>query len=220
MRLNRYLPLVALAALITVSAAFKPSDDGGLTAQEQRGREIYLRGTSPSGKITSAVMGNGGAEIPASSLACANCHGREGLGKNEGGVSPSNLTWDSLTRPYPVTAPSGRTHSAYDESLFKRAITMGFDPGGNQLQVAMPRYRMSLDDVADLIAYIKKLGKSTDPGLTETTIQVGTVVPAQGPLSEMGKALSSVLKAYFEELNAQGGIFGRKVELQVLSGDS
>ncbi|HWX42814.1 MAG TPA: ABC transporter substrate-binding protein [Blastocatellia bacterium] len=205
---------------MTASSAFRPPDDGGFTPQEQRGREIYLRGKSPSGKGITAVMGNGGAEIPAATIACVNCHGRDGLGKTEGGVSPSNLTWDSLTKPYTVTTPSGRRHAAYDEPLLKRAITMGIDPGGNQLQVAMPRYRMTLEDMADLIAYLKKLGKSNDPGLTPTAIQVGTVVPGEGPLSEMGKALSSVVEAYFEELNTQGGIFGRKIEVHVLSGAS
>src|SRR5262249_33836950 len=153
-----------------------------------------------------------------SSIACANCHGREGQGKTEGGVSPTNLTWDSLTRPYTVTTPSGRQHSAYDEALLKRAITMGFDPAGNELHVAMPRFRMSLEDMTDLIAYIKKMGKSLDPGLTATTIQLGAVVPGEGPLSEIGRALRGVIEAYFEELNNQGGIFGRRIELLVMNG--
>src|SRR5262249_20515008 len=165
-----YLSLIVLSALIlTSTSASGPQAESRLTPQEQRGREIYLRGISSSGKEISAVMGNSGTQIPASSIACANCHGPEGRGKTEGGVSPTNLTWDSLTRPYTVTTPSGRQHSAYDEALLKRAITMGFDPAGNQLHVAMPRFRMSLEDMADLIAYIKKIGKSLDPGLTATT---------------------------------------------------
>src|SRR5262249_5532116 len=209
--------LWVLLVIVLVSAGFRFFDDGRLTPQERRGRELYLRGTSPSGKKISAVMGNSGTEIPASSIACANCHGREGLGKTEGGVSPSNLTWDSLTRPYTVTAPSGRQHPAYDDASLKRAITMGFDPAGNELQAAMPRFSMSMDDMSDLIAYIKKLGKSLDPGVTSTTLHLGAVVPVAGPLSEMGRAVRAVIEAYFEELNRQGGIFGRKVELVVMS---
>jgi ABC-type branched-subunit amino acid transport system substrate-binding protein len=116
-----------------------------------------------------------------------------------------------------VTAPSGRQHPAYDDALLKRAITMGFDPAGNELQAAMPRFSMSMDDMADLIAYIKKLGKSPDPGITSTTVHLGTVVPGAGPLSEMGRAVRALIEAYFEELNRQGGIFGRKVELVVMS---
>src|SRR5262245_31908790 len=219
MSFARCLSFVALTAVILTSTrGFRPAADGQLTPQEQRGREIYLRGVSLSGRKITAVMGGSGTEIPASAIACANCHGREGQGKTEGGVSPSNLTWDSLTRPYTITTPGGRQHPAYDEALLSRAITMGFDPAGNQLHVAMPRFRMSLEDMADLIAYIKKVGKSLDPGLTGTTIHLGAVVPGEGPLSEMGTALSSVLRAYFEELNSQGGIFGRKVELLVMSG--
>jgi len=219
MQAARYISLIVLSALVLIStSAFGPQADSRLTPQEQRGREIYLRGISSSGKKITAVMGDSGTEIPASSIACANCHGREGRGKTEAGVSPSNLTWDSLTRPYPVATPSGRQHPAYDEALLKRAIAMGFDPAGNQLHVAMPRFRMSIEDMADLIAYIKKMGKKLDPGLTATTIHLGAVVPGEGPLSEMGKALRSVIDAYFEELNSQGGIFGRKVELLVMNG--
>jgi ABC-type branched-subunit amino acid transport system substrate-binding protein len=186
---------------------------GPLTVQEQRGRQIFLEGTSPSGGEVVAVMGEEAIEVPASSVPCASCHGRDGKGRPEGGVAPSDLTWNVLTRPYGVTHPSGRRHPPYDERLFKRAVTMGLDPAGNKLHVAMPRFRLSLQDMADLTAYVKRLGTASDPGLTDTAVRVGLLLPPPGPLAPMGKAVQSALTARLAEWNTQGGIYGRTIEL-------
>lgn len=51
-------------------------------------------------------------------------------------------------------------------------------------------------------------------GLTETTIRLGTYGPLTGPQAAWGDSLRG-MKAYFEWLNAQGGIHGRKIELYV-----
>jgi len=185
-----------------------------LTDQERRGRQIYLRGTSASGKPITAVLSGGEAEVPASALSCSSCHSRSGTGTAEGGVIPSNLTWEWLTRPYDVASPSGRSHGPYNEGTFKRAVTMGLDPAGNELQSAMPRFRMSLEDAADLVSYIRRLGHTLDPGLTERAIIVAMITPAQGPLSEVGGTAIGAVRAYFEDLNANGGIYGRTLEIR------
>ncbi|MEE8350344.1 MAG: hypothetical protein V3R94_12285 [Acidobacteriota bacterium] len=62
------------------------------TPQEKRGREIYLKGTSPSGGEITALFGQADLQVPASVMPCVNCHGRDGRGRPEGGVTPSNLT--------------------------------------------------------------------------------------------------------------------------------
>lgn len=211
------LTIVTVALILTCVSLTAPFQSSKLSREEQRGQEIYLKGTSPSGKGITAVIGDEGIEVPASALVCASCHGRDGVGRAEGGVFPSNLTWEYLTRPYPVTTPSGRKHLPYNETFLKRAIAMGLDPAGTRLQTAMPRFRMSLEDMSDLIAYLKRIGKILDPGLTETTITVGTIVRGEGPLWDVGQSVRSVLSAYFDELNREGGIFGRKVELRVIT---
>jgi len=203
------------AALLALLAAAVPDllAAAPLTVEQQRGRQIYLDGSSPSGGEVTAVMGEEGVEVPASAVTCAGCHGRDGRGRPEGGVVPSDLTWDTLTRPYGVTHPSGRRHPPYDERLFKRAVTMGFDPAGNKLHVAMPRFRLSLQDMADLTAYIKRLGTGSDPGLSDTAVRIGLVLPPPGPLAPMGKAVQAALAARLAEWNEKGGIYGRKIEL-------
>ncbi|HEY0080708.1 MAG TPA: ABC transporter substrate-binding protein [Pyrinomonadaceae bacterium] len=183
-----------------------------LTPQERRGKAIYLRGASASGREMTALMGE--IDVPASTLTCAGCHGVEGQGKTEGGVTAGNLTWQHLVKPYGHTHPSGRKHGAFDEASFIRALTTGIDPSGNTLLVAMPRYRMSAEDLADLVAYLKRIETDRDPGLAETTIRVGTQLPSTGALADTGRAMREVLTAYFDDVNSRGGIYNRKIELR------
>src|SRR5882672_10688201 len=92
-----------LIALLTAAAVSAPLQMEQLTPQERRGKQVYLRGTSPSGNELTAVLGKEGISTPASIVACANCHGLDGRGKREGGVSAPDITWESLTKPYGET---------------------------------------------------------------------------------------------------------------------
>src|SRR3989442_3256734 len=145
----------------------KPTSQDAAWLRESRGKQIYVRGTSPSGKEILAYLGESSMEMPGSAMACANCHGLDGQGKPEGGVSPSNLTWEALTKPYGVTHADGRQHPPYTERALELAITRGTDPAGNKLLRVMPRYQMSRDDLADLILYLKRLGNDLDPAISE-----------------------------------------------------
>ena len=210
------IPLVLTTSVFSRATLQEP-----LSPSEKRGKQIYLQGTSESGKEILAYLDQGSMEVPGSTMACANCHGLEGKGKPEGGIDPSNLSWDALTKPYGVTHPSGRKHSPYTERGLELAITRGFDPGGNKLLGAMPRYQMSSADMSDLVAYLKCLGRDLDPGISESRIVVGTVVPATGALAEMGQAIKAVSTAFYSELNSQGGIYNRRFELKVVeAGDT
>jgi ABC-type branched-subunit amino acid transport system substrate-binding protein/cytochrome c553 len=185
-----------------------------LAAGEKRGKQIYVLGTSAPGKDIFAYVGEGSIEVPASMMACANCHGLDGQGKPEGGVNPSSLSWEALTKPYGLAHADGRRHPAYTERGLELAITRGVDPAGNRLLNVMPRYQMSKEDLADLIAYLKRLGKDRDPGISESKLVIGGLVPATGALGEMGRAIRALTTAYFDELNSQGGIYNRRIELK------
>ncbi len=210
--------------LIGVILARWPGDAGSirattqnpLTAQEQRGKEIYIRGTSPSGNDIRAYLGESSFEVPGSAVTCANCHGLDGQGKPEGGVRPSNLTWEALTKPYGLTHADGRKHPPYTARGLELAITRGTDPAGNRLQGVMPRYQMSRGDLADLVAYLGSLGRDRDPGISDDSIMIGTAVPATGALADMGQALKAVTGAFFNEVNNQGGIYNRRVEVKFI----
>src|SRR3954469_3743968 len=175
-----------------------------LTQQEARGKQIYLHGETPNGKPITALMGGEGVEVPATIVPCASCHGADARGKSEGGVRPSNLRWEVLTRAY--AARGERNHPPYTRASIKRAVTMGIDPAGHKLQPAMPRYRMSLAQIDDLIAYLQKLPQDSDPGLTNDAVRIGVVASAP--------AARTLTESYIARLNRAGGIFGRKIELR------
>ena len=207
-----------LLVLLILSSTYAQTP---LTPQESRGKDIYLLGSSKSGKDILAYIGDSSLEVPGSSMACANCHGMMGQGKSEGGIDPSNITWEALTKPYGVTHSSGRKHPAYTARGLELAITRGVDPAGNKLLKAMPRYQMSKEDLADLVVYLKRLGTDLDPGIGENQITIGTTLPGLsisgdlGPLYEVGQAVKGVLNAYFAEVNLQGGIYNRRLELKI-----
>jgi ABC-type branched-subunit amino acid transport system substrate-binding protein len=207
--------LLMALPLIQRAVASAPAQDI-LTPQERRGKQIYVRGTSSSGREILAYLGDASLEVPGSAMSCANCHGLDGQGKPEGGVIPSNLSWEALTKPYGVTHPSGRKHPPYTERALELAITRGLDPAGNKLLNVMPRYQMSREDLTDLIAYLKRVGHDRDPGVNENSITIGTIVPTRGELAGVGQAIKAVLVAFFTEVNSQGGIYNRKIELKFI----
>lgn len=212
--IRRRLPFLVLLLPALLQAA--PLNPEQRRQQIARGQQIYTAGTSPAGGPITAVMSDEGVEVPASAVPCASCHGRDGKGRPEGGVTPSDLTWAVLTKPYGVTHPSGRKHPPYDARLLKRAISLGVDPAGNKLHVAMPRFRMSFQDMEDLVAYIQQLGTGADPGVSESSLRIGVLLPPAGTLNGMGAAVRAALTARCEQLNTQGGIYGRRLEPRFL----
>ncbi|NEA21344.1 ABC transporter substrate-binding protein [Actinomadura bangladeshensis] len=60
-----------------------------------------------------------------------------------------------------------------------------------------------------------KDGVKTGPGVSDDTIRVGAATDLTGVYAPLGKSLTQAQQMYFEQVNAQGGICGRKVELVV-----
>jgi ABC-type branched-subunit amino acid transport system substrate-binding protein len=158
-----------------------------------------------------ALAGEGTVKVPAAILRCVNCHGRDGRGKPEGGIYPSDIRWTELSKPYPVTTISGRERPPYSESLVIRAITMGIDSGGNRLNVAMPKYQLSREQADDLVAYLKALDNILDPGITDQTIKIGVILPPEETFGGMHRALRETLVAAFQKVNDEGGLYGRRI---------
>ena len=188
---------------------------GDLTEREKRGKQIYLKGESDAGDII-ALMGSGDLEIPAAALTCANCHGVKGEGTSEGGLVPPPITWSALAQPgkSPLT---NRERPAYNEATLARSISKALDPTGGRFHPGMPYYKMTEGQMADLIAYLKVLGTAAEaePGLGEDYIKVGAALPLSGPLATIGEDIKAALEAYFKEVNSQGGIYNRRLELAV-----
>jgi ABC-type branched-subunit amino acid transport system substrate-binding protein len=198
----------AIGALAAACALAQP-----LTPEEEGGKKVFIEGLSPSGAAISAAVGVQAIRVPGSAVPCGNCHGHDGLGRPEGGVRPSNITWRELTKPYGHLHENGRKHSAFTEATLASALVAGVDADGNRLDPVMPRYTLSARDLSALVAYMKRIESDLDPGLFEDRIRVGTLLPVGGRLAELGQAMHGAIKAHFDELNAAGGIYGRKIEL-------
>jgi len=55
---------------------------------------------------------------------------------------------------------------------------------------------------------------AADPGVTDTKIVLGSVTPVSGPPSLLGKAHMLALRVWEQDVNARGGINGRKLEIR------
>jgi ABC-type branched-subunit amino acid transport system substrate-binding protein len=193
-----------------------------LSPQEKRGKRIYLKGESEGGEIK-AILGSDDLELSAGAFPCANCHGLKGEGSSEGGLQPPQIIWRTLTSAH-RSALTRQDRGPYNETNLARAIRSGINPNGGRLHPGMPRYRMTDEQMADLVAYLKKIGEEfdTESGLSEDTIKVGAALPMTGPLAGIGEDVKQALGAYFKEVNRQGGIYSRKFELVIADsrGDS
>ena len=222
---ERVVPAAALAAALAAATLASSSLAGQapLGDEQRRGRRLYTTGAPASGAPIVAVMGEGDVEVPATVLPCASCHGHDGRGNPEGGVTPADVTWDALTKPYGTARSAGRRRPPYGRELLARAIREGVDSGGAPLDPTMPRYRISDADLADLVSYLEVIGTVSDPGVGEDTLTIGVVLPAADEAlaadeaGGMGAAVRAVLHAYFSEVNRRGGLYGREIELELVA---
>jgi ABC-type branched-subunit amino acid transport system substrate-binding protein len=60
------------------------------------------------------------------------------------------------------------------------------------------------------------LPAAAQEGVTPTTILLGQSVALTGPAAQLGINMRNGLKAYFDDVNAKGGVHGRKIELLTL----
>ena len=112
---------------------------------------------------------------------------------------------------------TGRARGPYTDETLRRAITKGLDPSGAPLHVGMPRYQTTPARLAELLAYLKRIGDDgdTDPGVTDRRIRVGAALPLSGGLAPVGQSVRAVVDGVFETVNAGGGVYGRRLELVV-----
>jgi len=211
---RRQFAIGAIGALLVLG--WTERSPAATSGDPARGKQIYTQGTSPTGSEMHAFVGSESVKLPASAVPCASCHGPDGLGRPEGGITPPNIRWSQLTKVYGHVHENGRRHPPFDDDSLGRLLAVGIDPGDNRLDTAMPTYAMSAQDTADLIAYMKHLETDIDPGVEKDRVRVATLLPLKGPQGELGQAMAQVLHAYFKEVNDRGGIYARQIELLVV----
>jgi ABC-type branched-subunit amino acid transport system substrate-binding protein len=210
---NKQARWTALAVALALAGFNQAALATELSEAQQRGKQIYFEGTSPRGTDITAVVGDEAAMLPGSTMPCSSCHGSDGLGRPEGGVIPLDIRWTELVKTYGHVHHDGRRHPAFDDDSFIRSMIAGIDPASNPLDRSMPIYQMSGEDMADLVAYMKVLEHDLDPGVSDDSVQVATLLPLAGGAGETGQAMRQVLEGYFSEINKNGGVFGRQIKL-------
>ncbi len=204
---------LASACLWLALALCTPALALDLSEHEQAGKRLYREGVSSSDAQLQARVGASDISVPASVLPCASCHGNDGRGRAEGGVRPPSLDWQRLALAQGERETNSRRYPAYSDASLARVIRTGIDPAGNRLDPAMPRFELSLADQRNLTAYLKRLADERDPGVEEGVLRLGTLLPESGPLAEAGRVVRAVLEDGIAQLNQQGGLHGRRLQL-------
>ena len=220
-RINQRFPnaLIVLMSLLIGSVGVAYADDV-LTDEELLGRKIYREGSDGSQNEITATFGLTEDSVSATTFACANCHGLEGEGKQEGGLNVPAISSQHLFTNTPTNSPS--KDKFYNENTLVLAITKGINSQNKPLSAAMPRYGMTAAQAQALLAYLKHLGSASDidAGVTASEVQLGTVLPLTGPQAATGKLLKATLDACIAVVGSQGLIYGRKVTLTALDSGS
>lgn len=195
---------VAFAALLTllcVPVAHAADLDGAA------GMRIYRDGVLPSGVPLRGTVRNGVA-LSGAEAACAGCHRRSGLGGGEGQnsvraiagrllfESPEFRVASTPSNPY----RSAENRPAYTVATLARALREGVNPAGRPLDMLMPRYELSDDEVMQLASYLGQLSPASAPGVSDGEIHFATVIaPGMAPVRQ--QAMLDTLQAFFRDKN-------------------
>ncbi len=66
---------------------------------------------------------------------------------------------------------------------------------------------------ACVLACASAASAQTTPGITATSVTLGQSAAFTGPAAQLGIQMRDGMKAYFDQVNAQGGVNGRKIQL-------
>src|SRR6202140_2233698 len=177
---------------------------GAAAPASPAGETLYRQGLLPSGEPVRAVR-EANASIEGSTAACVNCHRRSGLGSSEG-----RLTIPPIVGPY-LFAPRGKSletlgipfvdtarldHYPYSDATLARAIREGIGASGRTLNYLMPRYQIDDAGMGELIAYLKGMKLSPEPGVTTSVLHFATIItPDADPVKRQG--MLDVINKYF-----------------------
>ncbi|WP_437299190.1 ABC transporter substrate-binding protein [Sorangium sp. So ce426] len=191
-----------------------------LSPAARRGKRIYQRGATEDGRAIEGAIAGGAAALSGREAACAGCHGPSGEGTTEGGVTAPPLAAErrlaaSGERGGGAGQGRGTGDGTMTAAALATAIGEGRGPAGQRLSPVMPRYHLAEADLSDLVEYLGCVGRDLDPGVTAGSVALGAALPLTGPDAPVGAAARDVLRAAFAEVNAQGGIYRRRLELRV-----
>jgi hypothetical protein len=211
-RINHRLQLLtalSVAILLTSCSHTNP----------ELGKRLYRKGLLASGQPVTATT-QGDISFSGTQFSCVNCHRRSGYGSSEGGNYVLPITEPSLYNPrdldranlfkklfkeYQPKRFTARMHMpqmrpAYTDESLAQTIENGVDPAGTQLDQLMPKYQLPDQDMANLIAYLKTLSVTNDPGVDQEKIYFATVV-SDNVDPKKRDAMLATMRKFFEWMN-------------------
>ncbi len=196
----RCLMLMFAAALHTCAMAGVAEEPALLAA----GRALYLgAATLQNGAVVQGVhIGSG---------ACVQCHGTRGQERVEAGITVPSIQWNALTQ-------ASRAGAGYRQaSQLLNALRQGSGRDGRALRAPMPTFDLTAHEQQALLAYLRVLGTDAQPvaGVTPERVVVATVLPADPATASK---VRNALVARVQRVNAQGGVFGRTLEVRFFGG--
>jgi len=134
---------------------------------KSNGERIYFTGISE--RSDAPLTSSGGSSMPMMGNSCASCHGSDRQGGTRmmpyfwvkappllaKSLFGDTLTGETLAEDHQAPADKHGDHESYNDASLREAITAGRDPSGKPLSRLMPRWRISEQDMQDLIAYLK-----------------------------------------------------------------
>lgn len=156
MKVNILLAITIVLFLIGCTSSSGPAKSNGTAwgtgTFHSNGERIYFTATSERSTVITYTSGptSRGWMMSGGQLACVSCHGPGGQGgKHTMGMmmqvmDAKDIRWSVL-------------QGEFDAAKFRLAVVKGQDPDGTQLSTNMPRWNISDDDLADLIAFLKTL---------------------------------------------------------------
>ena len=149
------------------------------------GRRIYVDGLRADGRPVVGERLDGQVRISGAAAACALCHRRSGLGAVEGPNQISPITgrylFDQDRRAVANMHLRARKsfnarHDPYTLESFAAAVRSGHHVSGRDLDPLMPRYPLDDAEVQALASYLRHLSNEWSPGVTDTHVQLATIV--------------------------------------------
>jgi hypothetical protein len=206
--MTRCLSVVVRALLISViltGVSSLPCQ----AAEVDDGRVIYEQGRLPSG---TSLRGTrfGTERIEGAAAACMACHRRSGMGGVEGEVSIPPITGKALfgsdDRVIATMDPRrgkafNQPHHAYGEDDLGHALREGTNIEGRTMNLLMPRYQITDDELSALMTYLKTLSTNWSPGVTADRIDFATVI-APGTDPSKKAVLTEMINAVVKTKNS------------------
>ncbi len=201
--------LCVVVGLLLVGFAHAAPDggNGDSVALVLAGRALY-RGELPF-SAPSRLQG-----VALTAIHCSQCHGPRGEARQEAGVRVPAIQWQPL-----MQASDGLP--AYRSSTqVLQAIERGQGRQGQALAPPMPQFALTVSEQQALLAYLRVVGTDAQPvaGVTADRVVVASVLPLSGPRAVAGERIRAAMAARFDAVNAQGGVFGRRIELRTIDG--